>query len=217
MPLKDQLTRTGLYLSLFVFALGGFLPDSPASSHPKNRVESGLPLFSDFVKQVHNGDAAVLRGVYVQDVLALPVAQQPEGNANYVSRKAGEATQFSTASHFGTIGLLAHNNLSGRSFSALAVGHEVRLVHGDGRVEDFIVADVLRFQALDPASPWSTFRDVITQEVLSTRQMFDRVYSGTRHVTFQTCIESNGNLNWGRLFVLALPKELHSRFSGLGG
>ena len=205
MTLKDQLTRAALNLSLLVTVLAAFLLSNPASALTRKRVESALPSFTDFVKQVQDGEASVLRGVYVADVMALPVVQQPEDNPNYVSGKNGEATQFAAASQNGNIGLLAHNTLSGKYFSQLAVGQEVRLIYGDGRIEQFVVTEVLRFQALQPKSTWSTFRNVIGGEVLSTQQMFDRVYAGNRHVTFQTCIQASGNWNWGRLFVVAMP------------
>jgi len=204
MTLKDQLTRPALNLTLLVFVLAAlfFNPD-PAPA--MGTAESALPNFTDFVKQVQNGEAHVLRGVYVLDVLALPITQQPVGDPSYVSSKAGEATEFSTASQYRNVGLLAHNNLSGRSFSLLTVGQEVRLVYGNGKVENFIVTEILRFQALEPKSALSSFRRVDSNEVLSAQQTFNRVYSGTRHVTFQTCIKANGNWNWGRLFVVAMP------------
>jgi len=44
--------------------------------------------------------------------------------------------------------------------------------------------------------------------VLSAEQMFKRAYAGERHVTFQTCIAANGTVSWGRLFVVAKPKQL---------
>ena len=166
-----------------------------------------LPAFTDFVEQVQNGEPDVLRGVYVPGVLALPVSQQPAGDPNYVSMKNGEATQFAAAAQLGNVGLLAHNTLSGRSFSELAEGHEVRLVYGDGDVEHFVVTELLRFQALEPKSAWSTFRSETGEEVLSAGEMFERVYSGERHVTFQTCIQAYGNPSWGRLFVIAEPES----------
>jgi hypothetical protein len=201
---KDQLTRAALNLNLsLIFFAAIFF--HPASALTKIYAGNTLPTFTDFVKQVQNGEANVLRGVYVSDVLALPITQQPTGNPNYVSDNNGEATQFSTASQYGNIGLLAHNTLSGRSFSQLAEGQEVRLVYGDGEVESFLVTQVLRFQALQPKSAWSRFRNMRGGEILSTGEMFERVYSGRRHVTFQTCIRAYGNWNWGRLFVLAMP------------
>ncbi len=79
-----------------------------------------IPDFAEFVKSVENNQAGVLRGVYVPNVLAFPVVQQPAGNAAYVSLNDGEITQFSMPSQFGNVGLLAHNNLSGRYFTELA-------------------------------------------------------------------------------------------------
>lgn len=179
--------------SMPVLALGG--------------TETSLPAFADFAQSVQNGEANVLRGVYVPDVLALPVVQQPWGNAGYVSPSDGEATQFRMAAQYGTVGLLAHNHLSGRQFSLLKAGQEVHLVYGDGRFETFIVTEVLRYQALQPTSPYSSFLNLDREETLSAEGMFKRVYFGDRHVTFQTCIEFGGDLSWGRLFVIAVPKK----------
>lgn len=204
MLVKDQLTRTALKLNLclIVFAAHFFQPTSTLTNfYPRNTI----PSFTEFVEQVQNGEANVLRGVYVPGVLALPVTQQPADNPNYVSDRQGEATQFSMASQYGNVGLLAHNTLSGRSFSELTEGQEVRLVYGDGNVEYFVVTEVLHFQALEPKSAWSRFRSMTGNEVLSAGEVFERVYSGEHHVTFQTCIRAYGNWNWGRLFVLAIP------------
>jgi hypothetical protein len=173
---------------------------------------STLPDFGEFSKSVQNNKAGVLRGVYVPDVLAFPIVQQPVGNIGYVSLEDGQITQFGMPSQFGNVGLLAHNNLSGRFFSKLAVGQEVRLVYGDGRVEYFVITQILKFQALDPTSPYSTFRDLSNAEKLTAEQLFKKVYRGDRHVTFQTCIEANGESSWGRLFVMAMPKPEYQDF-----
>jgi hypothetical protein len=170
--------------------------------------ETSLPNFADFSQSVQDGNANMLRGVYVPKVMALPIVQQPGDDAGYVSNYEGVATQFRIAAQYGTVGLLAHNYLSGRYFSQLEVGQEVRLVYGDGQVKTFVVTEVLRYQALQPNNPYSSFRDLNEKgEVLSTEQMFKRVYFGDHHVTFQTCIEAEGNLSWGRLFVIAVPKS----------
>ena len=204
MTLKDQLTRAALNLTLLVIVLAALFL-YPDSAPAMGNAENVLPNFTDFVKQVQNGEANMLRGVYVSDVLALPVAQQPADDPNYVSRKASEATQFSTASQYRNVGLLAHNNLSGKSFSQLAVGQKVWLIYGDGTIESFIVTEVLHFQALEPKSALSAFRSMSNDKVLSAQQMFNLVYSRPHHLTFQTCIKGNGNWNWGRLFVVAMP------------
>ena len=204
MTLNAHTTRTLRSTSLLVaFLISLFY--NPLSTQALGNVVS-LPSLADFSKSVQNGKAEVLRGVYVSDVMALPVIQQPSGNPGYVSNTDGEITQFGMASQYGNIGLLAHNHLSGESFSQLTIGQEIRLVYGDGKTQSFLITEILRFQALQPTSPYSSFRNLEKDETLTAEQMFKRVYLGDRHVTFQTCIEANGNSSWGRLFVMAVPK-----------
>lgn len=200
--------------SLLLLVLASLLLD-PIPALATGKDESPLPAFADFSKSVQNGEAGALRGVYVPETLALPVVQQPRGNAAYVSPYDDEATQFRMAAQYGTVGLLAHNYLSGRHFSQLEIGQEVRLVYGDGRVETFVVTEILRYQALQPTSPYSSFRSLDRDETLTAEQMFKRVYFGDRRVAFQTCIEAEGNLSWGRLFVIAIPKSEHTGFDRL--
>ena len=208
MALKNLITRTVLNASLLVVVLASLFFNNPISASALDNVEKALPNFADFSQTVLNGKANILRGVYVSEVLAMPVVQQPSGSPGYVSRNDSEITQFSMAAQYGNVGLLAHNHLAGKYFSELAVGQEVRLVYGNGKVEYFIVAEVLRYQALQPNSPWSSFRNLGRDEVLSAEEMFKRVYFGDHHVTFQTCIEKNGDLSWGRLFIVAVPKSV---------
>jgi hypothetical protein len=80
-----------------------------------------LPSFADFSQIVQNGQKDIVRGVYVDNVLALPVVQQPDGKATYVSNQDGEVTQFGMASQYGNIGLLAHNHKAGQSFYKLTL------------------------------------------------------------------------------------------------
>lgn len=204
MKLNTQTARTArstlLLIAFFISLLYSPLPAQAMGN------AATFTAFHDFSKTVQNGDATVLRGVYVADVLALPVIQQPAGNPGFVSSLDNEITQFGMPSQYGNVGLLAHNHLSGKSFSQLTVGQEVRLIYGDGKVEVFTVTEILRYQALQPTSPYSSFRNENGDETLTAEQMFKRVYFGDRHVTFQTCIEASGNLSWGRLFVIAIPK-----------
>ena len=200
------MSRTALSLTLLVFLLTAFFLNLD-STQAIGYSDGALPSFADFSRSVQNGDANVLRGVYVADVLALPVVQQPVDRPYYVSSHDGEVTQFGMASQYGNIGLLAHNTLSGKVFSRLSSGQLIRLVYGDGRVEDFVVANVLRFRASIPESVSSSFRNLDQNETLSAGEMFNRAYVGERHLVFQTCIEANGNPSWGRLFIIALPKR----------
>ncbi|MDP2989065.1 MAG: hypothetical protein Q8O57_00665, partial [Kiritimatiellota bacterium] len=75
----------------------------------------------------------------------------------------------------------------------------------NGRTQSFVVESILQYQALKPLSPYSNFKDLETQNLLTAEQLFNKVYRGEYHLTLQTCIENEGNLSWGRLFVIAKP------------
>ena len=213
MTLTTQTARTARRIFLLA-ALFITIFCNPLSTKALGSVVD-LPSLMEFSRSVQNGQAGVLRGVYVADVLALPIVQQPAGNAGYVSTNDDELTQFRMASQFGNVGLLAHNHLSGKLFSQIALGQEVQLVYGDGKTESFIVTEVLQYQALKPNSPYSDFRNVNDNKTLTAEQMFKRVYFGDRHITFQTCIAKDGNVSWGRLFIVAIPIAEYEKLTDL--
>jgi len=164
-----------------------------------------MPSSDAFIASVADGQAGLVRGVYVPGEMALPVPQQPADNPTYVSPESGVATQFAAAASLGVTGLLAHNTLAGAKFFKLAEAQDVLIVYGDGAVKLYRVAAIYRYQALDPYSPYSDFVDLSTGETKSVGEVFSQVYTGGDHVTFQTCIANNGNASWGRLFVIAIP------------
>jgi len=166
---------------------------------------TSLPAFPDFIASVINGQAGVVRGVYVPGVLAYPVFQQAENDPGFVSEKDGVVTQFRLAAKNNVIGLLAHNTLAGASFSNLMFGQEVRIVYGDGKVEYFIVNQLNRFQALLQKNQIIGYQDLSTDTFLDTSEIFSMFYQGNSHVTFQTCIQKGNETSWGRLFVIAIP------------
>lgn len=209
MTLNDAqyaMTRTAIKLNIFLFALTAFF-FNPSSIQAIGNPESLLPNSARTYKLPTTGDGDLLRGVYVADVLDLPVVQQPVDKPYYVSDRDGETTQFSMVSQYGNIGLLAHNTLSGKYFSKLNVGQEVRLNYEDGRTEYFVIKQILRFQALEPDSVASSFRNLDRNETISAVEMFNRAYVGERRLVFQTCIAAKGNASWGRLFVVATPRD----------
>jgi hypothetical protein len=165
--------------------------------------EAAVPSLSAFVAAVHDGNRNVLRGVHVGGVLALPIVQQPD--SMYVSKEPGTVTQFAMAQEYGVTGLLAHNWLSGEAFSGLEAGQLVHLIYGDGRMLTYWVTDIQRYRATIPDGTYSDFVDLETGKGLDTDALFRRVYTGGNQVTFQTCIEKDGELSWGRLFVIAEP------------
>ena len=206
--IRRRFIFSGIQICVIVLALLVTPVPVLASSNPAegDNTENALPDYRSFVESIQNGQPGVLRGVYVDGVLALPIVQQPVGHPGFVSQNADEITQFNMAAEVGNVGLLAHNFLSGTSFTNLAPGQEVRLIYGDGAVEYFIVDQIFQYQALQPYSPNSEFRDLETNITITAEELFRKVYRGERHVTFQTCIDANGNSSWGRLFIIAQPK-----------
>lgn len=211
MALKGQMSRTILNISflaldisvLFYLSISGLTGNVNARS-------SSFKVRDVPQSVIHSEADALLREVSIKNAMVLPVVQQPVGNVNYVSAKDGEVTQFASAALYGNIGLLAHNYLSGSSFAQLDIGHEVRLTYEDGTVMVFIVTEILRYQALDPKSPYSSFQNLSNEnEILTVGQMFDRAYLGDHHLTLQTCIAADGISSWGRLFVIASPKSAY--------
>lgn len=197
--IKNQILFIAL-ISTFIRAL---VPTTPVLA--KESENNIIPNKASFIESVKNGDASALRGIYVQGVMAYEIKGQPSGYPGYVSSEANTITQFRMASEFGNIGLLAHNYLAGADFSALKTGDVITLVYGDGHTQNFYVEEVLQYQATSPLSPYSNFIDLNTQEFLTAEGLFNKVYRGDFHVTLQTCIEKDGNLSWGRLFIIAKP------------
>jgi hypothetical protein len=152
-----------------------------------------------------------IRSVWAPNLFTYPVVRQPDRDFTFVSTERNTLTQFGLATEYDNIGILAHNYLAGRDFFDLKVGKQVYIIHDGGHAEAFTVTSVLQYQALDPENPFSDFRDLNNNLVLSATEMFSRVYTGRYHVTFQTCIARSGDDSWGRLFVIAEPVSRRSK------
>ena len=159
----------------------------------------------NFIDSLPKQSANVLIGIYIQGVLALPVVQQPSGNYDYVSTAGSDLTQYSAASQNGTVGILAHNYLSGQLFFNIQNNQQIVLVYGDGRIVPFKVSEIDRFQALEPENSFSDFIDLNDplHSIEPFTQVFSRFYSQPGLLVFQTCITQDGNPSWGRLFIVA--------------
>jgi hypothetical protein len=179
-------------------------PSTSAQNYP-----AGISNSSDlthFISSVENGNTQQLVGIYVPDLLALPVVQQPASNPAYVSTKTNTVTQFGMPSKYGTTAILAHNNLSGSLFYSLKTGDLVVLVYGDGSLKYEQIDHVRRFQALSPESPFSNFIDLEKPErQLTSTDLFSQIYNGGNALVFQTCLAAHGNPSWGRIFITAKP------------
>jgi hypothetical protein len=192
---------------IFASALLGFLLCTfafPVQVYAKD-IPNQIPSLNTFIETVTDGNASLVRGVYVPNVMALSIVQQPVGDPGFVSTAESVATQFSIATEAGNVGLLAHNTHAGSFFSNIKQGDQIILVYGDGHIESFMADNIQRYQALDPLSPYSEFKNLDTQTTSTAGELFNNVYRGDYHLTLQTCIENNGNTSWGRLFIVATP------------
>src|SRR5262245_46795833 len=89
MTLNHRKTHILFNLGILFLLVGSVLMQ-PVSAYALGGAEgtNTLPNFSEFSNSVQNGRADHVRGVYVPNVFALPVTQQPSGNAGFVSSEA---------------------------------------------------------------------------------------------------------------------------------
>jgi hypothetical protein len=198
-----------ILLGIIVFAYipkSVFIPETSISSDVAvsgARTNSSL---QSFVHSVTNGQSDTVVGIYVPGVLALPVGQQPKGNTGFVTREPNVTTQFSLAGNYGTVGVLAHNDLAGSQFDGIKLNQYAIVVYGDGHLDYYMINDVQKYQALTPTSTFSDFINLDgSDERLSAGQLFNRVYAPGDRLVFQTCIAAYGDPSWGRVFFIAQP------------
>ena len=197
--------RSSTIIILIVLLFGILSPPGTVQALGTSASPPELPTLGTFVNRVKNGQADEVRGVYVPKLFAFPVLQQPAGDHGFVSPGKDSVTQFRLASRFGSTGLLAHNYLAGQEFFSLEKGTVLYLVYGDGRLLTFMVTDILHYQALEPASTASPFVRLQDDALLTASELFAEVYNRDGIVVLQTCLSREGNLSWGRLFVIAEP------------
>jgi hypothetical protein len=143
--------------------------------------------------------------VFIPGHFSLPIIQQPTQKPLYVSTRTGEITQFKRAAAFGAIGLLAHNYLSGKEFYQLESHDPVWVLYNNGQIQRYQICATHRYRKLDQDSPTSDFIDLENGEILSSTQVFNRFYRSKDQLIFQTCLENEGDSNWGLYFVEAEP------------
>jgi hypothetical protein len=199
---------TILIFSLLLVLLGTFVPSRQVLAYART---PAVPILSQFIGALKNGQPGELRGVYIPKIMAMPIVQQPEGQFEFVSPQPNLLTQFSLSEKFGTTGLLAHNYLAGARFFLLKPGQILYLVYGDGKATRFVIRETREYQALDPLSTTSRFLNLKDNAELSARQLLDQMYKRPGQLIFQTCIARGAEASWGRLFVIAepLPAQSH--------
>jgi len=179
-------------------------PDSNESSI-NNSETAKAAILQEFVNSVADGEAGIIRGIYAEDNFKYPVIQQPSSQPAFVSEHEDMLTEFSLSKKYGVTGMLAHNFLAGLSFFTLETDDILQVVFGDGTIQTYTITEILKYQALSPDSPTSSFLDLDSGETLTATQLFKRVYTGTHHLTLQTCIQVGSEDSWGRLFLIAEP------------
>ncbi len=195
------LALSGIFISpakTFIPVSGNHLPDAISASP----VDS----LAEFSTKVENGKTTQLVGAYANARFALPVVQQPIADPAFISKEDEKATEFSLARQYGSIGLVAHNNLAGKHFFDLAKGDTITLVYGDGKQADYTICAIQHYQALSPSSPYSKYIDLDQpSNTLDVETVFRAVYGVKDRLVLQTCIASGKVDSWGRLFVIAQP------------
>jgi hypothetical protein len=174
-----------------------------------NMLDEPVPPLRDFMDSLAYAGGDAVAGIYVPGTLAMPVVQQPVGAPSFISNQANVVTQFELASHYGNAGLLAHNYLAGAKILQLEIGQLIYLIFDDGSTQVYIVSELLHYQALSPKSFTSDFRSLDDSSgQLSAQDLFYQIYAERKGVILQTCISSQGVLDWGRLFVIAVPSDI---------
>jgi hypothetical protein len=182
------------------------IPNTALSVHTTFQTTASSQLLNDFVNSIKNGERNTVVGIYVPGKLALPIGQQPKGNAGYVTREPEKATQFAMASRFSTVGILAHNDLAGAKFSALQIENYAVVVYGDGHLAYYIIDEIEKFQALSPTSTFSDFINMDNpDDRLTAGELFAKVYGAGNRLVLQTCIAAHGDPSWGRMFIIGRP------------
>ena len=170
--------------------------------HP---VDNSPQHLDDFKEKFKNGDSAEISGLYLNEESQLIVVEQPPGRPEFVSDIPGTVTNFQNVVGESVIGLLAHNYLSGEEFFSINHSDEIHMVMGDGSVRSYRIKEFHSYQALDPQNLRSNFINVKDGSILTARQLFSTMYTGSDKLVLQTCIEEEGLLEWGRLFIIAQP------------
>ena len=163
------------------------------------------PSLALFIDQVKNGSVQQITGLYIDNLFSFPVFQQPSDQPAYVSPNDNLVTQFQSASAFGSLGFIAHNNLAGIKFPEVKNGDLISVVYGDGHTTQYQVTQIRRLQALQPNNPYSSFIDLSNNQMLTVQEVFYQTYGVSNQLILQTCISSQGLDTWGRLFVIAAP------------
>lgn len=167
------------------------------------RSDAANESLSELINRLTSRQDLFQLGIYVPGVMALPVIQQPENNSLFVSTKRSVLTQFNEANANGILGLLAHNFLAGGLFYNIGLGQDIWIIEDIDTFKHYRVSSIEQYQRVKKAGAPDEYIDLNTNEELSTREVFSRYYAGEHHLTLQTCLEREGDGDWGLTFIVA--------------
>jgi hypothetical protein len=151
---------------------------------------------------VVDGQIGVLRGVYVEDVLALKVIQQPADDPLFVS---GDRDRHPVPNAAKTVSPgSGPNYLSGELFFQLESANKFSWS---------MEMEWLRYTVTDISATRSTADNqeagtsTCAPEKSNDCAGFQPGLYGKDHVTFQTCIKKGNEWSWGLIFVIATPTQ----------
>lgn len=218
-PPRHLPSLQALYKVLLVYVVISILLNPTASAisfsdiHPGplkfagKKAEKVQLIHHDFLERFLKEYVGNANWVSIEGGFSLPIIQQPEGEPSFVSTRDNIVTQFNSPSQYGVTGLLAHNYLSGKDFYSLEIGQKVTVYYGEGIERNYKVISIDRFRKLDRTSIYSNLVEVETNKEYSSTEVFNRFYNGSHHLVFQTCLEQDGRLDWGLVFITAEPIE----------
>jgi hypothetical protein len=183
-------------------------PTPELSSTPGLQEQSSLKL-ELFVKEIEDGTEFV-RGVYIKNILALHIVQQPKHKNTDVTLIPGAVSQFRLAEEVGSIGLLGRSESVGKNFLKISKGEEVIVINGKGKTTTYKVSEILKFKAFEPDNPSSNFVQLdednkpIKGTYINANNLFQKIYSARNNrLVLQTCFDRDE----GRIFFIAKKVE----------
>jgi hypothetical protein len=89
---------------------------------------------------------------------------------------------------------IAHNTLAGKYFTDRATIH-----YADGQVKEYQAIETIILQAIDPYDPATKYTDGVY--VYTSDDIHYRIFT-KGDATFATCYDFNGQVGWGRKFIV---------------
>lgn len=94
---------------------------------------------------------------------------------------------------------IAHNGLAGKYFTDNAT-----ITYADGEVIEYREVETIILQAIDPYDPATKYTDGVY--IYTSDDIHYRIFS--RGVVFATCYDYNGQIGWGRKFIVMEELEV---------